>query len=173
MVLALYQTSVSERDCEEGGVGDDEWVSILVPRSRVREFYQRILEQPPAATVHVYATGPAPRQDSDTAGTVRLVYLESPAPLQRFFELLASRLDEWVSTDDVMKATGLTSRQWPQQLSALARRGKTRYKRQRGAWPFQGEKTYESGKQTWRYRMPGEYAEIIRSTQREFARKES
>ena len=62
-----------------------------------------------------------------------------------------------------MAATGLTARQWPQQLSALARRGRTRYGRQRGAWPFEGEKLYESGRQTWRYRMPAEYADIIRS----------
>jgi hypothetical protein len=47
-----------------------------------------------------------------------------------------------------MAATGLTSRQRPQQRSALARRGRTRYGRQQGAWPFRGEKSYEAGRQT-------------------------
>ena len=61
-----------------------------------------------------------------------------------------------------MEATGLTPRQWPQQLSALARRGRTRYGRQPGSWPFRGEKSYEDGRQTWRYLMPAEYADIIR-----------
>lgn len=101
--------------------------------------------------------------DQATADTVRRAYLDSPPALRRFLDLLASRPDEWVTTEEVMAATGLTSRQWPQQLSALARRGRTRYGRQRGAWPFRGEKSYEDGKQTWRYLMPGEYADIIRA----------
>jgi hypothetical protein len=100
-----------------------------------------------------------------TAATVRRAYLESSPPLRRFLDLLASRPDEWVTTAEVMEATGLSPRQWPQQLSALARRGRTRYGRPRGAWPFRGEKSYEAGKQTWRYSMPKEYADIIRSVE--------
>ena len=143
----------------EFDVNDEEWVSILVPRSRVREFYRQILEQRQAAA----SMEPSPVMDAATADTVRRVYAESQPPLQRFFDLVASRPDEWVSTEDVMEATGLTPRQWPQQLSALKRRGKSRYQGRQGAWPFRGEKVYESGKQTWRYLMPGEYADIIRS----------
>jgi hypothetical protein len=68
-----------------------------------------------------------------------------------------------VTTEEVMEATGLTPRQWPQQLSALARRGRTRYGRQRGSWPFRAEKSYEAGRQSWRYLMPKEHANIVRS----------
>ena len=145
-------------------MSDEEWVSILVPRSRVREFYRLILDMP-AFTGDGRAT-PVPSSVNDlttTADTVRRAYLESPPPLRRFLDLLASRPDEWVTTEEVMATTGLTPRQWPQQLSALARRGRTRYGRQRGAWPFQGEKSYEAGKQTWRYLMPTEYADVIRA----------
>jgi hypothetical protein len=139
---------------------DEEWVSILVPRSRVREFYKLIVETPPAMGDGDAVTAP---DDMAAAEVVRRAYLESPPPLRRFLDLLASRPDEWVTTAEVMAATGLTSRQWPQALSALARRGRTRYGRQRGAWPFRGEKSYEAGRQTWRYLMPREYADIVRS----------
>ena len=148
-------------------MGDEEWVSILVPRSRVREFYRLVLETPAVTgegDVRAILAGPSSVNDlTTTADTVRRAYLESPPPLRRFLDLLASRPDEWVTTEEVMEATGLTPRQWPQQLSALARRGRTRYGRQRGAWPFQGEKSYEAGKQTWRYLMPTEYADVIRA----------
>jgi hypothetical protein len=103
-------------------------------------------------------------QLDDLTATIRRVYRESQPPLQRFFDLLADHPDEWVTTDQVLEATGLSSRQWPQQLSSLARRGKKRYS-EPGRWPFRGEKLYESSTkcQVWRYSMPSEYAEIIRS----------
>ena len=140
---------------------DEEWTTIAVPTSRVREFYALILERSGRGDQASLAE-PSMTDDAATADIVRRVYRESQPPLQRFFDLLASLPDEWVPTEAVMAATGLTARQWPQQLSALARRGRTRYDRQRGAWPFEGEKLYDSGKQTWRYRMPAEYADIIR-----------
>ena len=144
-------------------MSDEEWVNIAVPRSRVREIYRLILEEPRRPIANSIWFEPEAQVDRGTADTVRRVYLESPAPLQRFFDLLASRPDEWLPSEAVMEATGLESRQWPQQLSALKRRGRSRYRGERGAWPFRGEKTYEAGKQTWRYTMPGEYADIIRS----------
>ena len=138
---------------------DEQWVTISVPASRVREFYALIVETPATGDADAVPAG----DDTATAEVVRRAYLESPPPLRRFLDLLASRPDQWVTTEEVMAATGLTSRQWPQALSALARRGRTRYGRQRGAWPFRGEKSYEAGKQTWRYLMPAEYADIIKS----------
>jgi len=142
---------------------DEGWTTIAVPTSRVREFYALILEGPGGRDDQASRAEPSMVDDAAMEDTVRRVYRESPAPLRKFFDLLAARPDAWVSTEEVMAVTRLTARQWPQQLSALARRGRTRYDRQRGAWPFEGEKLYESGKQTWRYRMPAEFAEIIRS----------
>ena len=144
-------------------MSDEEWVTIAVPKSRVREFYRLILEQPRKSVANSIWFEPEAQVDRGTADTVRRVYRESPAPLQRFLDLLASARTSGSPTEAVMEATGLESRQWPQQLSALKRRGKSRYHGQRGAWPFRGEKSYESGKQTWRYLMPVEYADIIRA----------
>jgi len=145
---------------------DEEWVSILVPISRVRELYGLILERPAVISgAGDGQAGPAEPMLAEPmlADTVRGAYLESQAPLRKFFDLLAARPDEWVSTEEVVVATGLTPRQWSQQLSALARKGRKRYRKERGWWPFQSEKLYESGRQIWRYRMPTEYADIIRS----------
>ena len=144
-------------------MNDEEWVSILVPRSRVREFYRLVLELPAVTGDEATPAVPSSVDVDATADIVRRAYLESPPPLRRFLDLLASRPDEWVTTEEVMATTGLTPRQWPQQLSALARRGRTRYGRQRGAWPLRGVKSYEAGKQTWRYLMPAGYADVIRS----------
>lgn len=128
----------------------------------MREFYRLIAGTPPADR-NSDAAPAGPSSDQAAVEVVRRAYLESPPPLRRFIDLLASRPDEWVTTEDVLAATGLTRRQWPQQLSALARRGRTRYGRQRGAWPFRDEKSYEAGKQTRRYLMPRGFADILRS----------
>src|SRR4051794_4732289 len=129
----------------------------------VREIYQRIVERPEAVVLHAGVPGSA--GGGDPSETIRRMYSESPDPLKRFFDLLAARPDDWVSTDEVLEATALEPRKWPQLLSALARRWKSRYGGRQDRWPYRTERSYQSGRQTWRYLMPREYATVITSIQ--------
>jgi hypothetical protein len=148
-------------------MGDEDFVSILVPKDRVMDIYQLIAGKPAAPTDT--ANSMVARQEPPSSGNpttdsaiVARAYRESSPKMRQFFELLAARPDEWVAIDDIRESLSLEVRQLPGQLGAFQRRWQGRLK-QSGKWPFDAEWSDVTGTWRWAYRMPQVNADLIKS----------
>ena len=132
-------------------MGEEQWVTVAVPVSLVRDVYRLILG----------SAAPATTSPSGVAGdpaVIATAYQESSAPMKAFLDLLAAHPDEWLDIDTVRTELGLGVHELAGVLSTLPRRWRGRYK-QAGPLPFEVEGTGSRR----RYQMRTEVAELIRS----------
>ena len=147
-------------------MGDEEFVSVLVPKARVLDVYQFLTVKQSDATdatdVEITPQEPTSGLPMTDPAVVGRAYRESPPAMKQFLELLAARPGEWVKIDELRDEMGLKKHQLPGVLGAFSRRWQGRYK-QAGKWPFDAEWSDATGEWTWRYLMPQVNADLIRS----------
>jgi hypothetical protein len=154
------------RDREEmSSMGEEEFVSIMVPKDRVLDVYRYLTQGsllPDATDPTAMSSVAISDEPVIDPAVVSRAYRESPPAMKQLFELLAAHPDEWRGIDEIRAEMGLKMHQLPGVLGAFQRRWKGRYK-QAGKWPFDAEWTDATGSWTWRYRMPKANADLIRS----------
>ena len=136
-------------------MSDEEYVSILVPKSRVMDIYAFLSQDT--------TDGPEPPAPSDEPATdadlIRRAYEESPDAMREFLELLAANPDEWLSIEDAREALHMKAKyQLPGVLGAFQRRWQRQYG-QAGRGPF----VVNDADEVQRYRMPKENAMLVAS----------
>lgn len=148
--------------------GNDEMVSVMVPRRLVTQVYgliSRLDAGLPVEDVAPTPTTPASNGDSTSDWTdklLRRMVEESPPAMRDILGLLASRPGESLGAEDLAKAIKANKdANWNTiagTLGAFGRRVKSRYKSDQ--WPFAAK--YEHSHDGVRYRMTAPMAARIK-----------
>jgi hypothetical protein len=135
----------------------EEFVNILVPKSRVLEVY-RLLGQSGSANGVAPSESSPPGERKYGRDLIERAYRESPESMKRFFNFLADNAGREVSSEQIARAIGRTRPQLAGVLGAFGRRWKRRY-RNPGPWPLTASWNGDVG--MWLYVMTTEDAEVI------------
>jgi hypothetical protein len=110
-----------------------EFVSVPVPVERVLEVY-RLLARPSARPI----ADPQVSPDGYAAGwnqaLIDRMFLESSSAMRRILSAIAKKSPDWVTTDEIAEASGLTARQVVASLGPFEKRVRGRYGMD--LWPF-------------------------------------
>lgn len=119
-----------------------EFVSVPVPVERVLEVY-RLLSRPlarPVADPQVIADGhPA----GWSQALIDRMFVESSAAMRRILSAIAKKSPDWVTTDEIAAASGLTARQMIASLGPFEKRVRGRYGMD--LWPFASREFVDEG----------------------------
>jgi hypothetical protein len=137
-------------------VVDEEFVTVLVPKSRVLDVYALL----GAGRGASQAEAPTPSAAGGQAGTydralVERAYRESSPKMKLLFDELANHPTERIRSTELAAAIGYDRSQLAGVLGAFGRRWKNRY-RNEGPWPFKAEWDGQ-----WTYWMEAEEAQMV------------
>ena len=148
--------------------GNDEMVSVMVPRRLVTQIYGLIARLDAGLPLELLPPSPPPsvseaNSTSDwTERLLRRMIEESPPAMRDILGLLASRPGESLSAEDLAKSIkAKKDANWNTiagTLGAFGRRVKNRYKSDQ--WPFAAK--YEHAHRSVRYRMTAPMATRIK-----------
>jgi len=133
-----------------------EFVSVPVPVERVQEVYELLARQPsrsaeiPTATQEGYAEG-------WNQALIDRMFIESSAAMRSILHAIAERSTDWVTTEEIAQASGLTARQVVASFGPFKKRVRGRYGMPR--WPFDRREFVDAG--VFKYRMSAETSSLI------------
>lgn len=119
-----------------------EFASVPVPTGRVLEVY-RLLARPqsrPTAEPQVTADG---QSAGWSQALIDRMFVESSAAMRRILSAIARRSPDWVTTDEIAEAAGLTARQMIASLGPFEKRVRGRYGMD--LWPFASREFVDEG----------------------------
>ncbi len=138
-----------------------DYVMVPVPPDRVLEVYALLATAQSNEDSHEVPASefaPAAGPATDRA-VIERAYRESSEKMKGFFNYLADRPDEAISTEEVGQSIDYTWNQVAGMLGAFGRRWEHRYK-EAGSWFVKGAWNYEENHMD--YRMPAAAAKIIK-----------
>lgn len=155
-MFSIWRNSDAVGDAKMEATMATEFVMVPVPADRMREVYALLAGMPAGASAGAAASAigqPAALHGGWTARMIERAYQESPDPMKRFLDFLASNAGRVVSSDETAKAVGYSPQQQAGMLGAFGHRTRSRY--QLETWFF--EATYGASGLA-QYRMGAEEA---------------
>lgn len=130
-----------------------EFVSVPVPVERVQEVYE-LLGRPASRSAAATEDGHPEDWNQDL---IDRMFIESSGAMRRILLAIAQDAPNWLTTEDVARSAGLTSRQTVASLGPFEKRVRGRYGMSR--WPFSAREFVDAG--VFRYSMSSETADRI------------
>ena len=119
-----------------------ELVHIPVPVDRVREVYELLAREPAgSAGAHHVSDDGYPLGWSEAL--IDRMFVESSRAVRGILTAIARKSPDWVTTDEIAEASGLTSRQVVASLGPFKKRVRGRYGMKH--WPFASREFVDAG----------------------------